>query len=107
LTWFACVALLGACAHKPSAEQTAERFRELSRHEAELTRAEAERGRLIQEGASECQPPIHAATEQVCSEGQALCIVSKQLDDRDAETRCLRARDACHAAREHIRMRCR
>lgn len=100
-------ATLAACAHQPTAEETTARFRELSRHEAELSRAEAERGRLVQDGASECAPQLQLATERVCSESEQLCRVSGKLHDRDAETRCLRARETCAAAHEHIRARCR
>ncbi|HEX5661298.1 MAG TPA: hypothetical protein VFX59_29115 [Polyangiales bacterium] len=100
------VSLLGAsCAH-PSPEQTAAQFRELSRHEAELARAEAERGKLVAAQADECAPPVHDATQRVCGESAEVCTLSKALHDRDAETRCLRAQDACQAAREHVRARC-
>ncbi|HEY6877136.1 MAG TPA: hypothetical protein VI299_03915 [Polyangiales bacterium] len=99
-------AVLAGCAHKPGAEESAARFRELSRCEAELARAEAQRGRLIQNGTNTCTPPVQQATDRVCSEGHQLCAVSAALHDRDADTRCLRARETCAAAREHLHARC-
>jgi hypothetical protein len=97
--WFALVALVG-CAHGSSADQ----FRQLSRHEATLSRAEAERGRLVQ--ADVCSSALHEATSVVCREAEAVCDLSRALKDRDAQVRCLRATDACEAAREHALVRC-
>jgi hypothetical protein len=99
--------MLTSCAHRLSPDQTAGRFRELSRHEAALSRAEAERGALVAHQASECADPLRDATQRVCNESETLCALGRELRDRDAETRCLRAEDACEAAREHVRIRCR
>jgi hypothetical protein len=98
--------MASACAHRPSAADNEQGFRKLQHHEAALARAEGERGHLMQQGASECAPPMHRLTERVCGEASALCETSHSLRDRDANTRCLRARDTCGAAREHVRVRC-
>lgn len=97
---------MSGCAHRLSAAESEQGFRKLQQHEAALARAEGERGHLMQQGASECAPPMHQATERVCAEASALCETSHGLRDRDADARCLRARDTCGAALEHVRVRC-
>lgn len=94
------LALGCACAH--SAVDREQSFRGIQRYEAEIARGEA--ALRAAEPASlpelEARALRHHEAESVCSASQALCVLSGELDDRDATARCLRARDACSSARK-------
>lgn len=79
-------------------------FRQIQVYEAELARSQAEltRGDACHFGTTPDRDPSRA----VCEASLGLCALSSELADRDASQRCLRAGDACTAAREHGRVRC-
>ena len=76
-------------------------FRCIQIHEAELANAQA---RLLHE--TQCTAQTTSAAQHVCHATRSLCELSSELRDHDASLRCLRASDACSAAREHRRALC-
>jgi hypothetical protein len=76
-------------------------FRRIQVHEAELANAQA---RLLHE--LQCTAQTARDEQHICGATRSLCELSSALGDRDASLRCLRASDACSAAREHRRALC-
>lgn len=93
------ILLLAACA-RSSALNPDEGFRRIQVHEASIA-GHAQRLR----DAADCQDQ-RATEAELCAETDALCAIARELDDADARTRCERAEDACHAARERVAHDC-
>jgi hypothetical protein len=79
-------------------------FRQLQVHEAQVARSQAEltSADICHFGTTHDRDPARS----VCEASLALCTLTSELADRDASQRCLRASDACTAAREHGRALC-
>lgn len=65
-----------------------EGFRRIQVHEATIENSEAE--------ARACPPNATCpARERICAAADGVCGLAEELDDRDAQTRCDRARAQC------------
>ena len=91
---------LASCS-KQSTLPSNELFRRIQEHEARI-----DAGNEAVRAAVTCRQAHAPAETHVCDESQALCALTLESKDVDANRRCVMASDSCRAARERARALC-
>ena len=96
-----CVLCAASACAKQAQTPSEEPFHRIQEHEASIALGNEEL-----RATTECEAARAAAEQRVCGSSEALCLIARDLNERDAQSRCLLANDACTGARERAQRAC-